>query len=145
MDNELDIPDSVCRRFADSGYGSLPTHLNHESEFAETGSAPASDRVVSLTDNMEAAEEARQAVDQVIAELEADTSLDNELGPKKQALVDGLKAGRQLLDDTTLSIKLATSYVLEPLKWVWAKYDQAVVAGLAAKAIDLVTKLFGAG
>lgn len=110
-----------------------------------TDDIPAAGRMVSLDHNDPAYEEAIKSVDAVIAELEKPSSKDNERGAERNALRDALLAGRRLLEDTTVNVKVAITLVVEPLKTVARRYDQTIVASLATAAITALLSLLGLG
>ena len=104
-------------------------------------SIPASDRNVSIDHNSQEYLDTVAALDEVIQEFDNDHNLDNELGHEKSALLKALVAGRTLLEDTVINVVIGTALLMEPLKRIAAKYDQALVGALAATALGLVVKL----
>jgi hypothetical protein len=106
---------------------------------------PAADRTVTLSHNSEPYQEAVKSLEEVILEFRNDHHLDNELGREKGALLKALEAGRELLDDVTLNVRIATALIIEPLKRIALRYEQAVVGGLATAAIDFFVKFLGLG
>jgi hypothetical protein len=109
--------------------------------------APASDRTVSLDHNGDPYKDAVANLDKLIAEFKDDHRLDNELGAEKPALLDALEAGRKLLDDSTINIRIGIALIVEPIKIVIEKYKdkiiEGVVSGLAHGTLDLILSLLG--
>lgn len=110
---------------------------------------PASDRSVPLDHNSGPYKNSIEALERIIEEFKNDHKLDNELGPEKGALLATLEAGRKLLDDTAIKLDIAVALLLEPLKILIQRYDQAIVGAtvtvLATSARDLISKLLGLG
>ena len=79
---------------------------------------PASDRIVSRTDNQGAWDEATKTLDAVIAEYKKDHPRDNEIGSEKPALLGALIAGRKLFDDTRINVEVGVTLLIEPLKLI---------------------------
>ena len=107
------------------------------------GEVPASNRIVSKSDNQEPWEEAVRTLDAVIAEFKKDHPRDNELGPAKPALLDALRAGRKLLDDTRMEVQIGVALLIEPLKLVVSRYKNELVGALANTALLAVARLLG--
>jgi hypothetical protein len=105
-------------------------------------SIPASDRVVTIGHNQPTYVEATAALDKVIEEFANDHRLDNELGREKGALQKVLEAGRDLLRDTVINVKVGTMMLIEPLRRIAEKYDAAIVGALAKEAIEKILALF---
>jgi hypothetical protein len=104
---------------------------------------PAADRTVTVNHNSQPYREAIKSIEDVLREFREDHHLDNELGREKGALLKTLEAGLELLDDTTVNVRIATALVVEPLKRIAQRYEQAIAGGLAQVAIDFVLKLLG--
>lgn len=111
--------------------------------YLDGGQIPASDRTVTLNHNQPDYKEAVAALNKVTEEFSNDHRLDNELGHEKGALLKALEGGRELLSDTVMNVRIGVALIVEPLKRLALKYDQALVGVLATKALDLVMKLFG--
>jgi hypothetical protein len=111
----------------------------------ERESVPASDRTVTLNHNQSDYRESVAALDGVIEEFRKDQCLDNELGHEKGALLLALEGGRKLLNDTEVNVRIGVALILEPLKRLVEKYEQALVGALASAAISLFLKLFEIG
>ncbi|MBI2235921.1 MAG: hypothetical protein HYU60_03030 [Magnetospirillum sp.] len=110
--------------------------------FEHVASIPASDRTVTVDHNQPEYVEAVAALDKVIEEFVSDHRLDNELGHEKGALHQALEAGRGLLRDTVINVKIGTALLIEPLRRIAEKYDSAVVGALAKEAIEKILALF---
>lgn len=121
------------------------SHAGAASESLQYFHIPASDRIVTLDHNQPDYKEVVAALDKVLDEFRKDHRLDNELGHEKGALLKALEGGRELLNDSVVDIRIGTALILEPLRRLVAKYDQAVVGALATVALDLMMKLFGLG
>lgn len=104
---------------------------------------PASDRTVTLNHNQPDYQETVAALDKVVEEFRNDHRLDNELGHEKGALLKALEGGRELLDDTVVNVRIGVALLVESLKRLVQKYDQALVGVLATAALEAVMKLFG--
>lgn len=104
---------------------------------------PASDRIVSRTDNQGAWDEATKTLDAVIAEYKKDHPRDNEVGSEKPALLGALIAGRKLFDDTRINVEVGVALLIEPLKLMVRRYEKELIGGLAATAFAAIAKLFG--
>ena len=108
---------------------------------------PAADRIVTKNDNQPEFDEAITAVEDVIAELEKDSSLDNILGDEKGPLISVLKAGRDLFETGRINVSVGIMYNLEPLKNFVERYkDQivnATINGVITTAILALSTLFG--
>lgn len=109
------------------------------------GVIPASDRSVALTHNQPDYQEVVAALDKVVEEFRDDHRLDNELGYEKGALLKALEAGRELLNDTVVNVRIGTALLIEPLQRLVVKYQKELVGALASAAIPLVLKLLGLG
>ncbi len=119
--------------------------LELQAEASSSVVVPASDRVVTLDHNSSDYKEAVSSLEKVIQEFRKDHHLDNELGHEKGALLKALEGGRELLDDTTINLRIGTALIVEPLKRIIEKYDQVLVGALAATALGLIAKLLGLG
>ena len=108
-------------------------------------SIPASDRVVSLDHNSPDYKNAVSSIEKVIQEFREDHHLDNEFGHEKGALLKTLEAGRELLNDSMVNVRVSIALIVEPLKRIIQKYDQVFVGALAATALSLILKLLGLG
>lgn len=104
---------------------------------------PASNRIVSRTDNQGAWNEATKTLDAVIAEYKKDHPRDNEVGSEKTALLGALIAGRKLFDDTRINVEVGVTLLIEPLKLIVRRYEKELIGGLAATAFAAIAKLFG--
>ena len=104
---------------------------------------PASDRIVSRTDNQGAWDEATKTLDAVIAEYKKDHPRDNEIGSEKNALLGALIAGRKLFDNTRINVEVGVALLIEPLKLIVRRYEKELIGGLAATAFAAIAKLFG--
>lgn len=101
--------------------------------------------MVTLNHNQSDCEEVVSALDKVINALQDDHRLDNEFGHEKGALLKALEAGRGLLNDTEINVRIGTALLVEPLQRLVVKYEKELVAALASTALTLVLKLFGMG
>jgi len=108
-------------------------------------SIPASDRTVTLNHNQPDYQDAVAALDKVVEAFRDDHRLDNELGYEKGALLKALEAGRELLNDTVVNVRIGTALLIEPLQRLVVKYEKELVAALASAAIPLILKMFGVG
>ncbi len=102
---------------------------------------PASNRIVSRTDNQGAWDEATTTLDAVIAEYKKDHPRDNEVGSEKTALLGALIAGRKLFDDTRINVEVGVALLIEPLKLIVRRYEKELIGGLAATAFAAIAKL----
>lgn len=114
-----------------------------EVEVLEGSQIPASDRMVRINHNSPEYAQVVATLDDVIKEFRDDHRLDNELGHEKGALLKALEGGRELLNDVVINARVTTALILEPLRRLAEKYDQALVGALASAAIPLVLKLLG--
>lgn len=116
----------------------------HSSEIDQTPtSAPASDRLVSINHNSKEFTDAIASLEETIRAFRDDHHLDNVIGQEKKVLVSALENGKRLLDDTSIRIDAAFAFLVEPLRILARRYDQAVVGALAAAAITAILKLLG--
>lgn len=106
---------------------------------------PASDRTVTLNHNQPDYQDAVGALDKVVEAFRDDHRLDNELGREKGALLKALEAGRELLNDTEVNVRIGTALLIEPLQRLVVKYEKELIAALASAAIPLILKMFGVG
>lgn len=113
--------------------------------FAASDEVPASDRIVTLNHNQPDYQEAVAALDKMVEAFRDDHRLDNELGHEKGALLKALEAGRELLNDTAVNVRIGTALLVEPLQRLVMKYEKELVGALASTALTLVLKLFGLG
>ncbi|HLN23081.1 MAG TPA: hypothetical protein VK558_03765 [Patescibacteria group bacterium] len=107
----------------------------------EVVGVPAADRTVTLNHNQPDYQETVAALDKVLQEFRDDHRLDNELGQEKRAWLKALEAGRELFNDTILKVRIATTLILEPLRWLVEKYDSALVGAAASTALTLMIEL----
>jgi len=103
--------------------------------------APASDRVVTLDHNGGPYQEAIASLEKAIQEFKNDHHLDNHFGREKGALVRTLEAGRELLSDAQVRISSVVTTVVNPLKVLIARYQDAIAHGLAIVAIEKLCEL----
>lgn len=138
-----DWPDDIYVR-ASNVFGSESQGLGQPAQFND-GEVPASDRTVTLSHNQPEYQDTVAALDEVIEAFRDDHRLDNELGREKGALLKALEAGRELLNDTVVNVRIGTALLIEPLQRLVVKYEKELVAALASAAIPLVLRLFGLG
>ncbi|MDH5189064.1 MAG: hypothetical protein OEW37_08930, partial [Rhodospirillaceae bacterium] len=145
-----------------NGYYSATSELILLAEKAEEGTTetittiPASDRVVPLNHNGDPYKEAVVALDRALEEFNKDHPHDNLSGIENNVLFNVVAAGRGLLNGAEVGLKVANDYIVNPLRQIIERYDQAVVSGLvgahgkeiisaAQLALDAVLKLLGLG
>ncbi|MBL4692677.1 MAG: hypothetical protein JKY92_05045 [Magnetovibrio sp.] len=110
----------------------------------ENRSIPASNRTVTLNNNQ--VEEATKGLDEFVKEFQKDHHFGNEWVAEKGALLKTLEAGQEYLNNKVIDVRIGTMLILEPLKEIVAKYDQAAIGGtisaMAQKLIELLINLF---
>lgn len=110
---------------------------------------PASDRVVHLDHNSTTFKEAVASLDSALREFEEDHRPNIFSTNEKSALTQVLEAGRKLLDDSTLDLRLGTLMLIEPIQEVISRYKEKAVESaikvLFETALKAVLKLFGIG
>ena len=106
---------------------------------------PASDRYVSKKDNQKAWQDIADALEEVAADIKADTNLDNQLGPTKNAFVKTIEAVRELFEDTRIKIRVGIVLTIEPLQEIATQYKQAIASSLISsnsnKVVGLIENL----
>ena len=85
---------------------------------------PAADRTVSRSDNQDEWENATTALYNVLAEFKEDHKFGNESAREKSALIQTLEAGRDLLNDEVIKVRMGVALILEPLKIVQARVEE---------------------
>ena len=159
VEKQLDKEGSLLAEFSELRYdffekhGGIPRNKHEDSTFVSEGvsnsssavenNIPAADREVSKKDNIEAWDDSAKALNNAIEGIEGEKSLDNELGPEKQALLAALKASRELFEDTKIKVDIAIAMTLEPLKVAADRYKDVAIGGLIVKAIDVITDFLG--
>lgn len=128
--------------------------LANSSDITDPQSVPASDRIVSQSDNQETWDQATKSIDNVIAEFKEDhKTFGNESVHEKTALIRTLEAGRDLLNEEVIKVQMGIVLLLDPLKMIRTRVEEfhakhsgvkdSLIASLITEAIKFLSKLFG--
>jgi hypothetical protein len=106
-------------------------------EFAGIGGVPASDRVVTLSDNQQS--ELEEASSKLIEEVEKSNGIDGD-PTFRQVVLGQLKAGRELIRAQIFSAEMMRLIMMDALKSLIKKYEGHVIGAAAATLMDLLIK-----
>jgi hypothetical protein len=109
-------------------------------ELSTTEYAPASDRIVTLTDNQQSVLE--ESTSKLIAEIEKTNGIDGDTS-FRQLVLGQLKAGRELIRSTIFDAQIMYLTLVEMLKALVKRYDQAVIGSLASALLVELAKIHG--
>lgn len=102
-----------------------------------TSTVPASDRIVSLSDNQQS--ELEGASSELIAEVEKSNGIDGD-PTFRQIVLGQLKAGRELIRAQIFNAELMRLIMMDALKSLINKYDGHVIGAAAATLMELLIK-----
>ena len=102
--------------------------------------APASDRVVTFSDNEVANLDSQTS--QIIDAVSAQNQIDGNPG-LRELLLGQLKAGRELIRAGSCRIHLIELTLIETLKFLAKRYEREAIGGLAAALITAIAKHIG--
>jgi hypothetical protein len=100
---------------------------------------PASDRIVTPTDNQRQAIQA--TVEQIISEVRASNEVGDTLGDEKQRIEAELVAGGDLVKTSKVRLGAVITVLATPLRYLAEKFSGAAIGELAKKLLDLLWKL----
>lgn len=129
-----------ARFFPDAFAGYLKLGGVSASSFPTLGVAPASDRVVSFSDNQitELDGKTTELIDAVSSQNQVDEN------PGLRELILGqLKAGRELLRAGTCRVYLIELTLIQSLKFLAARYEEQAISALATVLIEAIMKHLG--
>ena len=101
---------------------------------------PASDRVVTLTHNQQVELEVQTT--EIIEAVEKQNQIDGDPSLRSKILGQ-LKAGLELIRASIFDAQLMYLTLVETLKWLVARYDQAVIGSLAGTLLVELAKING--
>ncbi|RYE63808.1 MAG: hypothetical protein EOO83_02955 [Oxalobacteraceae bacterium] len=112
-----------------------------ESEaITENAQAPASDRIVSFSDNQ--ITELDEQTSEVIRVVEGQNQLDGQPG-LREIIVGQLKAGREFIRAGSFKLYFLQITLLETLQYLAKRYEKEAIGGLAAALITALLKHIG--
>ena len=104
------------------------------------GHVPASDRIVSLSDNQQSELESKTT--QIISEIEKFNGIDGD-ATFRQIVLGQLKAGRELIRAAVFDAGIMYLTLAQTLKMLVKRYDQAVIGSLAGALLVELAKIHG--
>lgn len=107
-------------------------------EFAGIGGVPASDRVVTLSDNQQS--ELEETSSKLIEEVEKSNGINGD-STFRQIVLGQLKAGRELIRAKIFDAQIMYLTLIEILKILANRYDQAVIGSLAGSLLVELAKI----
>jgi hypothetical protein len=108
---------------------------------------PAANRTVSRSDNQGDWENATAALDLAIAEFREDHKFGNEFAGEKSALIQTLEAGRELLNDEGIKVRMGVALIFEPLKIVQTRVEEYLAEHPGVKdglTVNIITRALNA-
>lgn len=106
----------------------------------ESSSAPASDRIVTFSDNQITDIEAQ--TDEVIKAVASQNQIDDNPG-LREIILGQLKAGRELIRAGSFRLHVIEITLIETLNFLVKRYEREVIGGLAAALITALVKHIG--
>jgi hypothetical protein len=106
---------------------------------------PASDRIVSIDHNKREYQEVRKRLDELIISVEEDNSTEGFSNEDKEQHLAELRAGRELLQATKVSVSNAVNTFKPALTWVGAAFAGGLIGSMANSVWGLIAKLLGIG
>jgi hypothetical protein len=100
---------------------------------------PASDRVVTLSDNQHATFE--EALDDLSSELEKSNEVGDVLGDSRPRIQAEISAGRRLILPKFVRLDAIVAVLVTPLRYLVEKFSGAAVGEIAKKLLDLLWKM----
>ena len=83
--------------------------------------------MVSRSDNQDEWRNVTAVLDEALAEFKEDHKFGNEFAREKNALIQTLEAGRDLLNDEVIKVRMGVALILEPLKIVLTRVEEYLV------------------
>jgi len=152
--NEADNPDSIAHMVVNSSASWITRALEgmiKNREVSKKGLtlgqansvAPASNRIVLLSDNNPESEEIFSDIEKIIRDYKAD----NEAGhdDQQQAVIADLEAGRTLWEKGTFFLKSLWETLLKSLEYISAKFADKAIGELASKLLKVITTFLESG
>jgi hypothetical protein len=124
---------------------SLALQQNTCAEMAQmvvpAASIPATDRAVTLDHNGDPYRDAIRALDEALAAFKEDHSFDNEWAAEKSALLQAIASGRALLERSTAHIATISVVIIEPVRTITGRYQNAIAEGIAKSSFEQLVHL----
>ena len=129
VEKDLSDDNSVVSAYQQSGLdgSSIP--------FVPSGIAPASDRIVSFSDNEQAAGRARKAVEALKQKIIETNDFPEDLAPFRDVVIDELGALQDLINKTVVRASIVLVFARRLLPWLADKAGGAAIGELAKRAL----------
>ncbi|PCI41128.1 MAG: hypothetical protein COB46_04895 [Rhodospirillaceae bacterium] len=115
----------IVEKWSDEDYNRIAEGIVFEDMSQNTIEIPASDRIVTLSDNQ--AKEAKENINHAIEEIEKETFFGNQWVPEKNALIKTLEAGKEYLDSKAIDHRIGMMMLVEPLQRFVEKYKEEAI------------------
>jgi hypothetical protein len=137
IEQDLKDPNSRLVAFQTHGIGAL------QDDFVSISSAPASDRIVSRSDNQTAYDQAVNTLDQLKSELITSNEAGDALGDDGDIAVAEVSALSRIIAEARVRADSTLSFARKCLAWIAEKAGAASVGELAKRALGyLISWLF---
>lgn len=121
-------------------YQSYQNDDSDEIYFGEMPTAPASDRIVTFSDNQ--ISDLDKQTTQVIEAVSAQNQIDNEPG-LREVILGQLKAGRELIRAGSFRVFVLKATLIQSLTFLVKRYEKEAIGALAAALLGALLKHIG--
>jgi hypothetical protein len=104
--------------------------------FVDLAFAPASDRLVSFSDNEQSAKQARQSIDDLQRKIEQTNDLPERLAPFRQVALDEVDLLNVLINKTVVRAAMVIALARRLLPWIADKASGGAISELAKRALS---------
>jgi hypothetical protein len=135
-----DEPNGTLRRLVDQGVASIFSATELDGSIAE-GSVPASDRIVSRSDNLEVIEALTDDLEALGEEIQSNNEIGAALGDDREVIGHELAVARDTLDKERFRISSLLAWLLPALRFLAKRFAGTSVDEIAVRLIQALEKL----
>jgi hypothetical protein len=136
VEDELQKEDSFIALYALQGDEWLGSQT-----LAQAG-VPASDRIVSRSDNQQQIEEIAAGIDELVVELKQDNEVGAALGDDRDLIISEANASKELVRGDRFRVARLAQLLVPALKFLADKFGGGAIGELAKRLVSLIVALF---